>query len=493
VDQRERIEIEVMAPKPTDGKDELNLVEFPLCTLAHRSRPDQKTLQFEDRVWDTRRNVWVPRHFTITGSDAYGLPTALDDEVLLGLIQVTKLRGFAERQVPFTRYQLIQILGWRHDSKSYERIEESLNRWTGVTLYYQNAWWNKARQCWVNEKFHVLDNVWIYRVAREKLRLVAASLVGPERFETIFSRVMCLVSPEELQEVLIEEAVSPLTPQDQDRIAHMVEAGFNAWREFHERFSQRRREIRSQEPGLASWEDVSHFLSDYTAAQPVDGFTASRFLIADGRIESQDEQIRVFHLEGQNYFLGDHDGAVISGREGKDIAQLGLNVPAVTETLRKMALPATPTGAAHLRWPQDIPSPDWLPTDGAGILVFLRQTLRSDQRIGWAEQASSLHCYAVSAHGSATALQPEQKALLFRAIFKSVVRTKPDERTALLAALAEAEVRDPRQSAQSQSGMTSGKSFGPASSKSPKRKPNSTPTDPPASTTGLAVQPPNEV
>jgi hypothetical protein len=161
VEQWEDIEIELMAPKPTDGKDELNLVEFPLCTLAHRSRSDQKTLQFEDRVWDGRRQQWVTRHFTITGSDAYGLPTALDDEVLLGLIQVTKLRGFTERQVPFTRYQLIQILGWRHDSKSYERIEESLNRWTGVTLYYQNAWWNKARQCWVNEKFHVLDNVWL--------------------------------------------------------------------------------------------------------------------------------------------------------------------------------------------------------------------------------------------------------------------------------------------------------------------------------------------
>jgi hypothetical protein len=161
VEQRERIEIALMAPKPTDGKDELNLVEFPLCTLAHRLRPDQKTLQFEDRVWDSQRNGWVPRHFTVTGSDAYGLPTALDDEVLLGLVQVTKLRGFAEREVPFTRYQLIQILGWRHDSKSYERIEESLNRWTGVTLYYQNAWWNKARQCWVDAKFHVLDNVWL--------------------------------------------------------------------------------------------------------------------------------------------------------------------------------------------------------------------------------------------------------------------------------------------------------------------------------------------
>lgn len=167
METQERIELDLMASRTTDGKDELNLVEFPLCTLAHRLRSDRKTLQFEDRVWDERRGATVPRQLTITGSDAYGLPTALDDEVLLGLIQLTKLRGFADRKVPFTRYQLIHILGWRNDSKSYERTEESLNRWTGVTLYYQNAWWNKARQCWVNEKFHVLDNVWLcHRVDR---------------------------------------------------------------------------------------------------------------------------------------------------------------------------------------------------------------------------------------------------------------------------------------------------------------------------------------
>ena len=97
----------------------------------------------------------------ITGSDAYGLPTALDDEVLLGLIQLTRLQDFAERKVPFTRHQLLGILGWRDDSKSYARVEASLNRWTGVTRYYQCAWWNKAKQCWMDEKFHLLDNVWL--------------------------------------------------------------------------------------------------------------------------------------------------------------------------------------------------------------------------------------------------------------------------------------------------------------------------------------------
>ena len=157
----ERIEEDLMPQKNSDGRDELNLAEFPLCALAHRLRPEQKTLRFEDRVWDDGRGKMITRQLIITGSDAYGLPTALDEEVLLGLIQLTRQRDFADRKVPFTRHLLLQVLGWRGDSKSYERLEASLNRWTGVTLFYQHAWWNRAKQCWMDEKFHVLDNVWL--------------------------------------------------------------------------------------------------------------------------------------------------------------------------------------------------------------------------------------------------------------------------------------------------------------------------------------------
>lgn len=156
-----RIEDELMPQRNGEAKDEMNLAEFPLCALAHRLNPEVKTLRFEDRIWDKGRNQFIARKLTITGSDAYGLPTEKDDEVLLGLIQLTRAHGFAERKVPFTRHELIRILGWRDDSKSYARIEESLNRWTGVTLYYDNAWWNKDRKCWMNEKFHILDNVWL--------------------------------------------------------------------------------------------------------------------------------------------------------------------------------------------------------------------------------------------------------------------------------------------------------------------------------------------
>jgi len=145
-----------------DGKDELNLAEFPLSAIADRLDPKQKSMVFEDRVWDRNRGEMVTRQLLITAAEEYGLPTALDDEVILGLVQLSRMRGFADRHVSFTRYQLIQLLGWRDESKSYQRIEKSLNRWIGVTLYYQNAWWDREGQCWVDEKFHLLDNVTLY-------------------------------------------------------------------------------------------------------------------------------------------------------------------------------------------------------------------------------------------------------------------------------------------------------------------------------------------
>jgi len=151
-----------LPPKVVDGKDELNLAEFPLSALADRLQPDQQTLVFEDRVLDANRGEMITRRLSIAASAEYGLPTALDDEVILGLIQLSKLRGFADRRVSFTRYQLIQLLGWRNETKSYERVEKSLNRLVGVTFYYKNAWWDRERPGWVDEKFHILDNVTLF-------------------------------------------------------------------------------------------------------------------------------------------------------------------------------------------------------------------------------------------------------------------------------------------------------------------------------------------
>jgi len=149
-------------------KDELNLAEFPIAALTDRIPDGQTTLVFEDRL-ERRDRPPIVRRLTITGTHKHGLPTSLDDEVLVGLIQLTKRRSnFTDPRVHFSRYELIELLGWPQSGQSYRRIEEALHRWVGVVLMYENAWWDNVAKSWVDEQFHVLDNVSLY--VRERWR-----------------------------------------------------------------------------------------------------------------------------------------------------------------------------------------------------------------------------------------------------------------------------------------------------------------------------------
>jgi Replication initiator protein A len=92
---------ELFPPASRIGRDEMNLAEFPIALLADRVPRGQKTLYFEDRHG----------RLTVTGSDAYGLPTATDTDVIVALIYLTKLRNdFAEVNVNFSKYEIINLL-----------------------------------------------------------------------------------------------------------------------------------------------------------------------------------------------------------------------------------------------------------------------------------------------------------------------------------------------------------------------------------------------
>jgi len=149
-------------------RDELNFAEFPLASLSTSLPKDQKTLEFTDEIFDKSVNKRVQRKLTITASDKFGLPTAMDDEVILGLIQLTGKSDFKDRRVFFTRYELLKLLNWPDTTRNYHRLEQSLNRWLGVTLYYEKAWWSKEEQSWVSEGFHILDHVQILDQERQR-------------------------------------------------------------------------------------------------------------------------------------------------------------------------------------------------------------------------------------------------------------------------------------------------------------------------------------
>jgi hypothetical protein len=159
-----------------EGRDELNLAELPLAGISDRFLSGDKTVVFVDRVWDEGKKALVERKLAISGSDMYGLPTAKDDDVLLACVQLSSIGDFHNREVHFSRYELLKLLRWEDQTRNYRRLSESLRRWKGLTIYSDRAFYDHARKSWVTRDFGIFDNLYIYeREERDGARAAARS------------------------------------------------------------------------------------------------------------------------------------------------------------------------------------------------------------------------------------------------------------------------------------------------------------------------------
>lgn len=141
---------------PLYGRDEMNLVEFPFGPVTSAGG---KTFEVEHPVFDRALNREVTRKLVITGSDAYGLPRPIDDQVLLGMKALTYEAGFKSPRVEFTRYRLCKTIGWSTDGRSYRRLEEAFDRIAGTTLKFKDSWWDKGEEVWQSKLFHMIESV----------------------------------------------------------------------------------------------------------------------------------------------------------------------------------------------------------------------------------------------------------------------------------------------------------------------------------------------
>jgi superfamily II DNA or RNA helicase len=265
-----------------------------------------------------------------------------------------------------------------------------------------------------------------YRVARQKLALIVGAMVEPERFESVFSRVMALVGQEDIQEVMLGGPTAPMNRQDQDRLAAMIREGFTVWRNFHERFAAEQQRIKKLDPGLAVWEDLDAFLLEYAEARVAEGFCAQRFAWCSGNVESVLEPARVITFDGSTFFAcGDYSGAPVFGPQREMAQAIGLNSSPVTQALRRLAFPPEPSGAAHVRWPSGKPLPMAV-TFPFGVIVLLKQTLQSEQG-SWTELSNSLHCFLIPREGLVVSIDDGDRAALLRGLFGASVRNKPEE------------------------------------------------------------------
>ena len=98
----------------------------------------------------------------------------------------------------------------------------------------------------------------MYAAADRKLRLIAATMVEPDRVNALFARVMSLIPPDELQAILLRNPPGQ-APVDVESIGQLVQRGFNKWKAFHDKYSAEHHKIRRLDPGLAAWEDIDEF------------------------------------------------------------------------------------------------------------------------------------------------------------------------------------------------------------------------------------------
>jgi len=134
----------------------MNLAEFPLTVLSKRADQAVKTLEFKDTV-KGKNGETINRAWIITGADKFGLPTASDDEVLIGLLKLTADDGLQNRKVSFTRYELLKILRWTTEGRSYTRLQNALDRLSGVRIKATNAFYDNDTKLHSTRNFGIID------------------------------------------------------------------------------------------------------------------------------------------------------------------------------------------------------------------------------------------------------------------------------------------------------------------------------------------------
>jgi superfamily II DNA or RNA helicase len=254
----------------------------------------------------------------------------------------------------------------------------------------------------------------MYRIAREKLALIARHL-DPEQFENLFSRVMSLVPPKELEEILSDTSVpNCFSPILADNIGRLVTEGYRSWNSFDAEYRQQADEIRSANPGNAQWADVAAFMVRFANAKDGSEATFGSFTFEEDEIVAIEEIVPTISLDNKYFSCGETGGLRAICPDGSSAHSLGLNIEEVQVALRKAFAPSRQTGAAFLNRPVKS-------LLGAGVSEithiqgFLRQQIHNESG-RWSEKSISTHLYVFDEVSAPKELTGKEAADLIRSL-----------------------------------------------------------------------------
>lgn len=158
------------AARYSDGRDEMNLADFPISALlrAQKIEDGRKVDRMEliASRYDPATRQRVQQRVILTSTASDGLPTPADEHVILALLYVGKhTTDYADATVHFAPSTLFDIMGWAPNGRSYTRLRDVLRRLQALTIRYENAWWDKTGRAYEEEVATSIISG--YRLARQ--------------------------------------------------------------------------------------------------------------------------------------------------------------------------------------------------------------------------------------------------------------------------------------------------------------------------------------
>ena len=127
------------------GKDELNLADWRISVPTHQQprKEDGGKLDVIEHELPTAGGA--TQKVTLMAPSVVGLPTPVDEDLLIALLYLAKEQRFASDTVHFSTSQLCRVMHKSLNESLGDRIEQGLTRLKALTIKYELAWYDKLK------------------------------------------------------------------------------------------------------------------------------------------------------------------------------------------------------------------------------------------------------------------------------------------------------------------------------------------------------------
>jgi len=172
------------------SRDERNLATYPITLLSYQTGPGKVIRLVRERKHPVTKKT-IQAIWQVEGGAQVGLPTPPDEAVLLVLLEISREAGWPV-DVYFTRYDVLQRLGWPDNQQSYKKLFIALRRLQALTVTSENVFWDKGSGAFVSTAFHIIESFEFVksRAGRKKKTVEAGANLDSSLSRFTWSKVL---------------------------------------------------------------------------------------------------------------------------------------------------------------------------------------------------------------------------------------------------------------------------------------------------------------